>query len=50
MMKMKVSLEKKTKLENDIIIDKIKEHYKNIDINNHEVHKFLLTFHTLTKL
>ena len=44
---MKVSLEKKTKLENDIIIDKIKEHYEDIDISEHEVHKFLLIFHTL---
>ena len=42
-------LRKKIKLENDIIIDKIKEHYEDIDINDHEVHKFLLTFHTLTE-
>ena len=40
-------LRKKTKLENDIIIDKIKEHYAYIDISEHEVHKFLLIFHTL---
>ena len=40
-------LRKKIKLENDIIIDKIKEHYKDIDISEHEVHKFLLIFHTL---
>ena len=37
---------KKIKLENNIIIDKIKEHYKDIDISEHEVHKFLLIFHT----
>ena len=36
-------------MENDIIIDKIKEHYEDIDINEHEVHKVLLTFHTLTE-
>ena len=47
MMKMKVSLEKKIKLENDIIIDKIKEHYEDIDISEHEVYKFLLIFHNL---
>ena len=40
-------LRKKIKVENDIIIDKIKEHYENIDISEHEVHKFLLIFHTL---
>ena len=40
-------LRKKIKLENDIIIDKIKEHYKDIDIREHEVKKLLLIFHTL---
>ena len=40
-------LRKKIKLENDIIIDKIKEHYKDIDISEHEVQKFLLIFHSL---
>ena len=40
-------LRKKIKVENDIIIDKIKEYYKDIDISEHEVHKFLLIFHTL---
>ena len=40
-------LRKKIKLENDIIIDKIKEHYEDIDISEHEVHTFLLIFHTL---
>ena len=38
---------KKIKLENDIIIDKIKEHYEDIDISEHEVQKFLLIFYTL---
>ena len=40
-------LRKKIKLENDIIIDKIKEHYEDIDISEHEVQKFLLIFHSL---
>ena len=40
-------LRKKIKLESDIIIDQIKEHYKDINIREHEVHKFLLIFHTL---
>ena len=40
-------LRKKIKLENDIIIDKIKEHYEDIDISEHEVQKFLLIFYTL---
>ena len=42
-------LRKKIKVENDIILDKIKEHYEDIDISEHEVHKFLLTFDTLMK-
>ena len=36
-------LRKKIKLENEIILDKIKE----IDISEHEVEKFLLIFHLL---
>ena len=40
-------LRKKIKLENDIIIDKIKEHYEDIDISEREVHKFLLIFQTI---
>ena len=40
-------LRKKIKVENNIIIDKIKEHYEEIDISEHEVHEFLLIFHTL---
>ena len=40
-------LRKKIKLENDIIIDKIKEHYEDIDISEHEVQKFLVIFHSL---
>ena len=38
-------LRKKIKLENEIILDKIKE----IDISEHEVEKFLLIFHPLTE-
>ena len=38
-------LRKKIKLENEIILDKIKE----IDISEHEVEKFLLIFHLLTE-
>ena len=40
-------LRKKIKLENNIIIDKIKEHYEDIGISEHEVHKFLLIFQTI---
>ena len=39
-------LRKKIKLENQKILDKIKE-IEDIDISEHEVHKFLLIFHTL---
>ena len=38
-------LRKKIKLEFDIILDKVQE----IDISEHEVHKFLLIFHTLVQ-
>ena len=40
-------LRKKIKLENQKIFDKIKEIGKDIDISEHEVHKFLLVFHNL---
>ena len=40
-------LRKKIKLENQKILDKIKEIEEDIDISEHEVHKFLLIFHTL---
>ena len=42
-------LRKKIKLENQKIIDKIKEIGEDIDISEHEVHKFLLIFHTLVE-
>ena len=45
----KTSLERKIKLENQKILDKIKEIGENIDISEHEVHKFLLIFHTLVE-
>ena len=38
---------KKNKLENDMIINKIKDSYEDIDISQHELHKFSLIFHTL---
>ena len=40
-------LRKKIKLENQKILDKIKEIGEDIDISEHEVQKFLLIFHTL---
>ena len=39
-------LRKKIKLENQKILEKIKEINEDIDISEHEVHKFLLIFHT----
>ena len=42
-------LRKKIKLENQKILDKIKEIREHIDIGEHEVHKSLLIFHTLVK-
>ena len=43
----KTSLEKKIKLETDLIIDKIQNIEQEVDISEHDVHKFLLIFHTL---
>ena len=40
-------LRKKIKLLNDNIIERIKEIDQEIDINEHEIHKFLLIFHSL---
>ena len=40
---------KKIKFENQKILDKIKDMGEDIDISEHEVHKFLLIFHTLVK-
>ena len=42
-------LRKKINLENQKILDKIKEMEEDIDISEHEVHKFLLIFHTLVE-
>ena len=42
-------LRKKIKLEIDMILDKVVEMHKEIDISEHEVHKFLLIFHTLAE-
>ena len=43
-------LRKKVKLLNDNIIKRIKEIDEEIDINEHEVHKFLLIFHSLFEI
>ena len=40
-------LRKKVKLENEMILDKIKDIDEDININQHEVEKFLLIFHSL---
>ena len=42
-------LRKKIKLENQKILEKIKQIYEDIDISEHEVHKCLLMFHTLVE-
>ena len=42
-------LRKKIKLEIDMILDKVVEMDKEIDISEHEVHRFLLIFHTLAE-
>ena len=42
-------LRKKIKLENQKILDKIKEIEGDIDISKHEVHKFLSVFHTVVE-
>ena len=42
-------LRKKIKLETDLIIDKIQDIKQEIDISEHEVHKFLLIYHTLVQ-
>ena len=40
-------LRKKIELEYEKIVSKIKETDQDIDISEHEIHKFLLIFHTL---
>ena len=42
-------LRKKIKLENQKIVEKIKKIDANIDISEHEVHRFLLIFHILAE-
>ena len=42
-------LRKEIKLENQKILDKIKEIGEDINISEHEVHKFLVIFHTLVE-
>ena len=41
--------QKKIKLETDLILDKVQEIEQNIDISEHEVHKFLLIFQTFVQ-
>ena len=43
-------LRKKIKLQNQKIIEKVKEINEDIDINEHEVHKLLLIFHSLFEI
>ena len=43
-------LRKKIKLPNQKIIERVKEINKDIDINEHEAHKFLLIFHSLFEI
>ena len=45
-----IELKKRIKLEKEIILDKIKEFKEDFNINEHEVQKFLLIFHTLMKV
>ena len=40
-------LRKTIKPENEMILDKLKDIHEEIDINEHEVERFLLIFHTL---
>ena len=40
-------LRKKIKLEKELILDKLKDIHEEIDVNEHEVEKFLLIFHIL---
>ena len=40
-------LRKKIKLKTHLILEKVQEIEEEIDISKHEVHKFLLIFHTL---
>ena len=42
-------LRKKIKLENQKIVERIKKIDEHVDINEHEVHKFLLIFHILAE-
>ena len=42
-------LRKKIKLENQKILEKIKEINEDIDVSEHEVHKFLLILHALVE-
>ena len=43
-------LRKRIKLENELILDKLKDIHEEIDNNDHEVEKFLLIFHSLMEI
>ena len=45
-----IELKKRIKLENEVILDKIKDIKEDFNINELEVQKFLLIFHTLMKV
>ena len=45
-----IELKKRIKLENKVILDEIKDIKKDFNINDHEVQRFLLIFHTLMKV
>ena len=45
-----IELKKRIKLEKEVILDKIKDIKEDFNINEHEVQKFLLIFHTLMKV
>ena len=46
----KIELKKRIKLENEVVVDKFKDFNQDFNINEHEVQKFLLVFHTLMKV
>ena len=45
-----IELKKRIKLEKEVILDKTKDIKEDFNINEHEVQKFLLIFHTLMKV
>ena len=45
-----IELKKRVKLENEVILDKIKDINEDFNINEHKVQKFLLIFQILMKV